>query len=98
MLHNTIRDGIGLAYRQQHGLPSAARTVPDLLIQLDNRTFLCDVTVADTLGDANLVHSKRGPGCLADHKGRGKEQKYSAVAKRPWTPRTCPSQSRSWAG
>ena len=28
LLHNTIRDGIGLAYRQQHGLPDADRTIP----------------------------------------------------------------------
>ena len=49
LLHDIIRDGVGLAYRQQHGLPAADRTIPDLLIYLDNQAFLCDVTVTDTL-------------------------------------------------
>ena len=48
LLHDIIRDGVGLAYRQQHGLPAAERTVPDLLIYLDNQAFLCDVTVAES--------------------------------------------------
>ncbi len=80
LLHGVIRDGIGLAYRQQHGLPAAARTVPDLLIYLDNKAFLRDVTVADTLADGNLKHSKLGPGRLARAKATGKEKKYRRVA------------------
>ena len=80
LLHGVIRDGIGLAYRQEHGLPAAARTVPDLLIYLDNKAFLCDVTVADTLADGNLKHSKLGPGRLARAKAAGKERKYRRVA------------------
>jgi hypothetical protein len=39
------RHGIGLTYRQQHSLPDAERTIPELLIHLDNKTYLCDVTV-----------------------------------------------------
>ena len=80
LLHDIIRDGVGLAYRQQHGLPAAERTVPDLLIYLDNQAFLCDVTVADTLADGNLLHSKLGPGRLAERKAEKKESKYRRVA------------------
>lgn len=80
LLHNVIRDGVGLAYRQQHGLPAADRTIPDLLIYLDNKAFLCDVTVADTLADGNLSHSRLGPGRLARKKAEGKEWKYRRVA------------------
>ena len=72
---------MGLAYRQQHGLPAADRTIPDLLIYLDNQAFLCDVTVTDTLADGNLAHSKQGPGCLAEKKAEKKERKYSRVAR-----------------
>ena len=81
LLHDIIRDGVGLAYRQQHGLPAADRTIPDLLIYLDNQAFLCDVTVTDTLADGNLAHSKQGPGCLAEKKAEKKERKYSRVAR-----------------
>ena len=80
LLHDIIRDGVGLAYRQQHGLPAAERTVPDLLIYLDNQAFLCDVTVADTLADGNLSHSKLGPSRLAERKAEEKERKYRRVA------------------
>ena len=65
---------------RRHGLPAAERTIPDLLIYLDNQAFLCDVTVADTLADGNLPHSKLGPGRLADKKAEMKEGKYSRVA------------------
>ena len=40
----------------------------------------CDVTVADTLADGNLPHSKLGPGRLADKKAEMKERKYRRVA------------------
>ena len=80
LLHNVIRDGVGLAYRQQHGLPAAERTIPDLLIYLDNQAFLCDVTVIDTLADGNLACSRLGPSRLADKKAEGKERKYRRVA------------------
>ena len=80
LLHDIIRDGVGLAYRQQRGLPAAKRTIPDLLIYLDNQTFLCDVTVVDTLADGYLPLLKRGPGRLAEKKAQEKEQKYRMVA------------------
>jgi hypothetical protein len=80
LLHNVIRDGIGIAWRQQHDLPAADRTIPDLLIYLDNKAFLCDVTVADTLADSNLRYSKLGPGRLAEKKADKKERKYRRIA------------------
>ena len=79
-LSNTIRDGIGLAYRQQHGLPDADRTIPDLVIHLDAKLFLCDVVVSDTLAKINLPCSKRGPGCLAEKRAHEKLSKYSDCA------------------
>ena len=45
LLHSTIVGGVGRAYRQQHNLPYAGRTVPDLVIFLDNKTYLCDVCI-----------------------------------------------------
>ena len=45
-LVETVRDGVGIAYRQEHNLPAAERTIPDLVIYLGNKTYLCDVTVA----------------------------------------------------
>ena len=70
------------------GAAAATRTLRPVHVQWRTLTCIrsplyikpCDVTVADTLGDANLEQSKRGPGCLADHKARGKEQKYSDAA------------------
>ena len=44
LLHEVIRDGVGLAYRQQHVLLASEQTIPDLLVYLDNRAFLLDVT------------------------------------------------------
>ena len=38
------------------------------------------MTVADTLADGNLAHSKKGPGQLAEKKAAKKEQKYRRVA------------------
>ena len=80
LLHDVIRDGVGLAWRQPRGLPEAARTIPDLIIYLDNRPFLCDVTVADTLADTNLAVSKLGPGRLAKKKAEEKVAKYAHAA------------------
>ena len=60
LLHDVIRDGVGLAWRQQRGLSGAARTIPDLLIQMDNRTFLCDITVSDTLQTPTWLPQRRG--------------------------------------
>ena len=88
-------DGIGLAYRQQQGLPRAARTVPDLVLSLVNQTFLCDVTVADTLATHNLAHSKQGPGCLAEHKAAGKVS--FAMWQQRFAPHICHLRSRAWA-
>ena len=81
LLHDVIRDGVGLAWRQQRGLSGAARTMPDLLIQMDNRTFLCDITVSDTLADSNLAASTQGPGRLARRKEREKVDKYENCAR-----------------
>ena len=80
LLHNTIRDGVGQAYRQQHGLPSAERTIPDLLLYLDNKPFLCDITVVDTLANSNLATSSKGAGLLAKEAAMGKVAKYQATA------------------
>ena len=80
LLHDTIRDGIGLAYRQQHGLPSAERTIPDLLIHLDNQPMLCDVTVVDTLADTNLPTASGGAGLLAEEAAQRKVAKYALTA------------------
>ena len=79
LLHAAVRDGIGLSYRQQHNLPSAARTIPDLLFHLGNQPFLCDVTVVDTLADSNLATAVTGPGKLADEAAERKRAKYSAT-------------------
>jgi len=79
-LVETIRDGVGIAYRQQHNLPAAARTIPDLVIHLGNKTYLCDVTVADTLADSNLAIASSGPARLADAAAKKKEVKYREVA------------------
>jgi len=81
LLHNTIKDGIGHAYRQQHNLPAAERTIPDLVIHLDNQPFLCDVTVVDTLADTNLATASRGAGLLAKEAAAGKVAKYQATAR-----------------
>ena len=45
VLHDTVRDGIGHAHRQERNLPAADRTVPNLVIHLEGQIFLCDVTV-----------------------------------------------------
>ena len=59
-LHETIRDGVELDYRQQHGLLAADRTVPDLLIRMDCEVFLCDVTVAHSrLSDVECAIAAR---------------------------------------
>ena len=81
LLHNTIVGGVGRAYRQPHNLPSAGRLIPDLVIYLGNKTFLCDVTVADTLADSNLDTAARRPGQLAREAARGKEDKNRLVAE-----------------
>lgn len=80
LLHNTIRDGVGHAYRQQHGLPAAERTVPDLVIVLDNKPFLCDITV-DTLADSNLATASKGAGLWAEEAAAGKVAKYQLCAE-----------------
>ena len=80
LLHDTIRDGIGLAYRQQHGLPSAERSIPDLLIHLDDQLLLCDVTVVDTLADTNLATASGGAGLLAEEAAQRKVAKYALTA------------------
>ena len=97
LLHNVVRDGIGLAYRQQHGLPAAERTVPDLLIYMDNKAYLCDVTVADTLADGNMACSKQGPGRLADRKAAGRQANISRWLRRCGRS-ICRSRWRLWAG
>jgi len=79
-LVETIRDGVGIAYRQQHNLPAAERTVPDLVIYLGNVAYLCDVTVVDTLADSNHTTASRGPAKLADAAAKAKVDKYSLVA------------------
>ena len=79
LLHDTIRDGVGQAYRQQHNLPAAERTIPDLLISLGNKMFLCDVTVVDTLADTNLATAGRGPGRLANEAAEREVVKYQAT-------------------
>ena len=76
LLHDTVRDGIGHAYRQQHNLPGADRTVPDLVIVLDNKHYLCDVTVTDPLADTNLALAVRGPGRVARAAEKKKLVKY----------------------
>ena len=69
LLHNTIRDGVGLSYRQQHNLPSADRTFPDLVIELNGKPYLCDVTVVDTLADTNLATAAQKLGRAANRAG-----------------------------
>ena len=78
-LMETIRDGVGIAYRQQHNLPAAERTVPDLVIHLGNKTYLCDVTVTDTLADSNLATASGGPARLANAAAKKKVDKYARV-------------------
>lgn len=76
LLHDTVRDGIGHAYRQERNLPAADRTVPDLVIHLDGQTFLCDVTVVDPLADIHLPVSSTGSGKLANKAAEAKVAKY----------------------
>ena len=57
-LVETIRDGVGIAYRQQHNLPEAARTIPDLLIHPGNRTYLCDFSIHAVLPAADYQRCK----------------------------------------
>lgn len=79
-LIQTIRDGVGTAYRQQRGLQGADRTIPDLLIRLGNRTYLCDVTVVDTLANTHLDIAAAGPGKMAESAAKKKVDKYAACA------------------
>ena len=79
LLHSTVIGGVGRAYRQRR-LPNAGRSVPDLVIFIDNKTYLCDVTVTDNLADSNLAASSRRPGQLAREAARKKEGKYKRVA------------------
>lgn len=81
LLHSTIAAGIGRAYRQPHNLPCAGSLIPDLVIYLGNKAYLCDVTVADTLADSNLAAAARRPGQLAKEAARKKEEKYQLVAE-----------------
>ena len=81
LLHDTVRDGVGHAYRQQHNLPGADRTIPDLVIVLDGKQYLCDITVADPLPDTNLATAAQGPGRVARAAVRGKVAKYSRAAE-----------------
>ena len=80
LLHDAVRDGVGQAQRQQRGLPAAGRTVPDLLIHMNGKVFLCDVTVADTLANSNLTTAASGPARLAEEAARGKVDKYELAA------------------
>ena len=80
LLHEAVRDGVGHAERQQRGLPAAGRTVPDLLIHMNNEVFLCDVTVTDTLADSNLATAASGPAKLAEEAAQGKVDRYELVA------------------
>lgn len=80
IIMNTVAGGIGRAYRQERNLPDAGRTVPDLVIYLGNKTYLCDVVVSDTLANTNLSASSRRPGQLAKEKAKKKEEKYERVA------------------
>lgn len=77
LLHRVVRDGIGLAYRQPHGLPDAGQKRPDLHILLDNKEYLCDVTVVDTLAASNLATAAAGPGALANEAAAEKQRKYA---------------------
>ncbi len=54
--------------------------MPDLVIHLGNKAYLCDVTVPDTLADSNLAIASGGPARLADAMAAKKEAKYSRVA------------------
>ena len=80
LLHDASRDDIGLAYRQQHGLPSAERTKPDLLVYLDNQPLLWDVTVVNTLADTHLATAGCGESLLAREAALRKVTKYAATA------------------
>ena len=97
LLHETVRDGVGLAYRQEHGLPAAARTVPGLLLRMDNKVFLCDITVTDTLADSNLATACKGPARLANAAARRRLTSTTRRRQR-WALFTCRSQSSPWAG
>ena len=80
LLHNTIRDGVGQACRQQRKLPAAERALPDLLIYLNHTPFLCDITVINTLADSNLATASKGAGLMAKKAAVGKVAKYQATA------------------
>ena len=76
LLHNTVQEGVGMAYRQQRNLPDAARTIPDLLIHLDGKQYLCDVVVSDTLAKTNLrvptIAPRDRPGWRMRRRGRSR--------------------------
>ena len=80
VLVEEFRDCVGLAHRQQHGLPSAERTIPDLLIYLDTQPPLCAVTVADTLASSKLATASRGAGLLPKEAAQRKVAKYALTA------------------
>lgn len=67
--------------RQQHNLPSAERTIPDLFNQLNGKPCLCDVTVEDTLADINLATAAHQPGRAAKKVADKKVHKYRACAE-----------------
>ena len=80
LLHDVVRDGVGDARRQQPNLPSAERTVPDLLLELDGKILLCDVTVVDPLATSHIKDAAEKPGRVAEKAAAGKVRKYQACA------------------
>ena len=72
--------------------------MPDLVVHTNNRTFLCDVTVVDTMADSNLncQPAALGPALLAEEAAREKVDKYELVADTSEL-YICPSLSRQRA-
>ena len=81
LLHSVVNEGVGQAERQQQNLPSAERTIPDLVIFLNNQPFLCDVTIVDTLADTNLAVASKKSGGAAEAAAAKKVVKYQLVAQ-----------------
>ena len=78
--HPCVAGGIGQAYRLSCNLPCGGLLVPDLLIYLGNKTYLCDVTVSDTLAEINVKAFSRRPGQLARDAAKKVNKKYEWVA------------------
>ena len=72
---------MGQCYRQQRNLPAAERTIPDLVLYLNGKPLLSDVTVVDPMADTNLAEAVLGSGRAVEAAAARKVAKYAATAE-----------------